>query len=216
MTDFFLQRLYSAASAQGEIFHNEIRPLIIDLRKGLNSTVLVYGSNGSGKTYTMVGTEGDPGIIPLSIRELFSKQVGISNLMPEGKGAFIETTMQNVNISLVEVFSNRAWDLVDSTKREIAFNEDIENFSPIDKLAHLPVNSIEHFDTQFKAIWNDRVVGGRCGGSQVGLRNDQTNRSHAILMIKVDFRCGEQEFRYAPFTSQPIFGSSNSIVDCTL
>lgn len=39
--------------------------------QGYNASVFAYGSTGAGKTYTMLGTEENPGIMMLSIDELF-------------------------------------------------------------------------------------------------------------------------------------------------
>ena len=35
-------------------------------------TVFAYGQTSSGKTYTMMGEQSNPGIIPLSVRETFA------------------------------------------------------------------------------------------------------------------------------------------------
>ena len=40
--------------------------------QGYNASVFAYGSTGAGKTYTMLGTEDEPGIMMLSIKELFT------------------------------------------------------------------------------------------------------------------------------------------------
>ncbi|CAA6657620.1 unnamed protein product [Spirodela intermedia] len=39
--------------------------------QGLNATVFAYGATGSGKTYTMVGTHNDPGLMVLSLHTIF-------------------------------------------------------------------------------------------------------------------------------------------------
>lgn len=39
--------------------------------QGYNASVFAYGSTGAGKTHTMLGTEDEPGIMMLSIDELF-------------------------------------------------------------------------------------------------------------------------------------------------
>lgn len=39
--------------------------------EGMNVTVFAYGQTSSGKTHTMRGTEKAPGLIPLSIRQVF-------------------------------------------------------------------------------------------------------------------------------------------------
>lgn len=40
---------------------------------GINVTVFAYGQTSSGKTHTMRGTDKAPGLIPLSIRQVFDK-----------------------------------------------------------------------------------------------------------------------------------------------
>ncbi len=39
---------------------------------GLNATVFVYGATGSGKTHTMVGSSADPGLMILSMNDIFA------------------------------------------------------------------------------------------------------------------------------------------------
>lgn len=39
--------------------------------QGYNASVFAYGATGAGKTYTMLGTEEQPGIMMNSIEELF-------------------------------------------------------------------------------------------------------------------------------------------------
>ncbi|KAK6914699.1 Kinesin motor domain [Dillenia turbinata] len=40
----------------GQIFLKEVNPLIPEIFRGFNATVFVYGATGSGKTYTMQGS----------------------------------------------------------------------------------------------------------------------------------------------------------------
>lgn len=39
--------------------------------QGYNASVFAYGATGAGKTFTMLGTEDNPGIMMKSIEELF-------------------------------------------------------------------------------------------------------------------------------------------------
>lgn len=39
--------------------------------KGFNATIFAYGQTSSGKTYTMLGDEHNPGITPMVVREIF-------------------------------------------------------------------------------------------------------------------------------------------------
>ena len=45
--------------------------MIDGIMQGYNASVFAYGATGAGKTYTMLGTEDEPGIMMLSINELF-------------------------------------------------------------------------------------------------------------------------------------------------
>lgn len=41
------------------------------LPDGHNFTLLTYGASGSGKTYTLMGTVGAPGLVPRSLEYVF-------------------------------------------------------------------------------------------------------------------------------------------------
>lgn len=43
------------------------------LFEGINTTVLAYGQSGTGKTYTMMGTESDPGLAPRLCLKVFER-----------------------------------------------------------------------------------------------------------------------------------------------
>lgn len=60
------------------VFDNIIKPIVDDVMNGFNGAVFCYGQINSGKTYTMIGTSEDPGIIPLSIEYIFN---AISNII---------------------------------------------------------------------------------------------------------------------------------------
>ncbi|XP_022132776.1 kinesin-like protein KIN-8B isoform X2 [Momordica charantia] len=54
-----------------EVYTKSISSIIPGVVQGLNVTVFAYGSTGSGKTYTMVGTKDDPGLMVLSLNAVF-------------------------------------------------------------------------------------------------------------------------------------------------
>lgn len=41
--------------------------------KGLNNTIFAYGQTGAGKSFSIFGYPGNPGIIPMAATELFVK-----------------------------------------------------------------------------------------------------------------------------------------------
>lgn len=49
--------------------------MIPGVLKGLNATIFAYGATGSGKTHTMVGIPEDPGLMILSLNDIFAGAV---------------------------------------------------------------------------------------------------------------------------------------------
>ena len=54
-----------------DVFMGTIAPLVGGVFNGINCTVFAYGATGSGKTFTMVGTEYDPGLMVRSLEAVF-------------------------------------------------------------------------------------------------------------------------------------------------
>ena len=60
-------------ASQEDVFAKTTRFLLIGVVNGFNATVFAYGATGAGKTYTMLGTVQYPGIMMLTVRDLFSQ-----------------------------------------------------------------------------------------------------------------------------------------------
>ena len=45
----------------------------MEVIQGFNATVFAYGATSAGKTHTMLGYPGEPGIMLLTLRDLFSE-----------------------------------------------------------------------------------------------------------------------------------------------
>ena len=68
-----IDKVFSEDITTEEIFENEGKKLVLSAMEGFNVTIFTYGQTASGKTFTMRGgsdTE-QPGIIPLSLKEIF-------------------------------------------------------------------------------------------------------------------------------------------------
>lgn len=63
--------------SQAEIFNHAIRDNLNKFVEGQDFTIMTYGASGSGKTYTLMGNDAEPGIIPRFLEALFARvQVG--------------------------------------------------------------------------------------------------------------------------------------------
>eukprot|EP00961_Rhodomonas_salina_P034945 470322-Rhodomonas_salina.1 len=54
--------------------------------EGYNGTVFAYGQTSSGKTFTMTGSRGDPGVIPLATNEVRGWEAAGRSGGMEGEG----------------------------------------------------------------------------------------------------------------------------------
>jgi centromeric protein E len=67
-----LDTVFDGSQSTGEVYEKTTQHLIQQVVEGFNSTVFAYGQTSSGKTHTMRGMAGEPGIIPLAVSEIFS------------------------------------------------------------------------------------------------------------------------------------------------
>lgn len=81
--------------------------------QGYNASVFAYGATGAGKTYTMLGTEENPGIMMLSIDELFRS---IERYQSERD--------YKLKVSYVEVYNENIKDLLTGKDEYLDLRED--------------------------------------------------------------------------------------------
>ncbi|KAF8845737.1 kinesin-domain-containing protein [Paxillus ammoniavirescens] len=70
---FMFDRVFDGEARQEEVYGATAKPLLNGLLDGYNATVFAYGATGCGKTHTISGTDVDPGIIYLTMADLFQR-----------------------------------------------------------------------------------------------------------------------------------------------
>jgi len=80
---------------------------------GFHGCLFAYGQTGAGKSYSVVGSPSDPGIIPRSVDEVF-RQKGLSE-SPGGDGEI------RVWISFLEIYNEAIHDLLDAAQEQKDF-----------------------------------------------------------------------------------------------
>ncbi|KAK0396629.1 hypothetical protein QR680_001793 [Steinernema hermaphroditum] len=68
-----MQRSPPTHHMQEEVHAATTAPLIDFVVSGFNATVFAYGATGAGKTYTMIGTKENPGLMTLLTKSLYEK-----------------------------------------------------------------------------------------------------------------------------------------------
>lgn len=160
---------YKVDSCYGEddeisgIFAKEVEPLLPALFDGRNATVFAYGATGSGKTYTMQGSELHPGLMHLAMSRIL---------------ALSEKPNFQVAVAYYEVYMDRCYDLLESKGIEISVLEGNDGKIQLRDLYQVCVRNLE----EFKEVFVNGCLRRRVG--QTGL-NDSSSRSHGVLMVTV-------------------------------
>ena len=100
-------------STNQEIYNGTVRDMCLGCMKGHNVTVFAYGATGSGKTYTMVGSPSDPGMMVLSLERVFRAREGL--LGSEDVG---------LTCSYIEVYNEVVYDLLVPKSGPLELRED--------------------------------------------------------------------------------------------
>ncbi|XP_077444270.1 kinesin-like protein KIF18A [Stigmatopora argus] len=98
---FVFDHVFAEDSTQDEIFENTTKGVLDGVMNGFNCTVFAYGSTGSGKTHTMLGTPNDPGVMYRTLKDLFKR-------MDDAK----EEKEFSVAVSYLEVYNEQIRDLL--------------------------------------------------------------------------------------------------------
>lgn len=83
-----------AERSQAEVYKALGQPIVRSAWDGYNCCIFAYGQTSSGKTYTMMGTKRDPGIIPRLCKELFEKIEADEDRQQRGLGPVVATPLE--------------------------------------------------------------------------------------------------------------------------
>lgn len=165
--NFQFDRVYEASSTNADVFEQSVEELISRVVSGYNATVFAYGTTGSGKTFTMQGSEHDPGVIPRSVHRLFE--------LLEARGA-----PAVVRLSYFEIYNERVYDLLspDSKPTEVLLRDGSGGDTRI-----VGQREVDARDAQELLSW---VANGdqlrRTSSTQY---NEHSSRSHAVVRVHV-------------------------------
>ncbi|KAL9250918.1 Kinesin-like protein [Drosera capensis] len=147
----------------GAVFEKEIRPLIGKVFEGRNVTVFAYGAKGSGKTFTIQGTEEEPGLAEKAVNEILNRA---------------EDVGRSVSISLFEVHLEHVVDLLDPKRPDVSVFEDAHGKIRIKGLSEVNVKSVEEFMNLYLSGVNARRPLQK-------IANKPNRRSHRGLIVHV-------------------------------
>lgn len=142
--------------------------MISEVLNGVNMTIFAYGQTSTGKTFTMRGISPyNEGVIPLSIKEIFSLIEANSNMK------------SSIKVSYVEIYNEAINDLLDNTKKNLDIREGLNKEVFVNNLTEVKVCNSNDVMSLLKRGEDNRIV------AETKL-NEKSSRSHSVFRINIE------------------------------
>ncbi|XP_060209442.1 kinesin-like protein KIN-14Q [Lycium barbarum] len=167
---FKFDSIFSPQADQAEVFE-DTAPLATSVLDGYNVCIFAYGQTGTGKTFTMEGTEESRGVNYRTLEELF-------RIIEERKNAF----QYEISVSVLEVYNEQIRDLLVSGTQQVVkrleIKQDGEGMHHVPGLVEAHVNNVNEVWEALRTGSNARAVGSTNA-------NEHSSRSHCIHCVMV-------------------------------
>ncbi|GAA5985526.1 hypothetical protein JCM10908_007010 [Rhodotorula pacifica] len=157
-----------SGSENTDVYHRAGRSLVLDAMEGFDAVVFAYGQTASGKTFTLAGDSTNPGLIPLSVSEIFQ---------------YIEEHAEReflLRISYMEIYNETLRDLLNPATVVRIRQDQRKRFfaSPLQ----------EEVVTTEAQVW--ALIERGAAARQVGQTdyNARSSRSHSVFQVTIESR----------------------------
>ncbi|KAF4631981.1 hypothetical protein G7Y89_g6141 [Cudoniella acicularis] len=166
---FAFDRVFDENTTQAEVYEATTRGLLDSVLEGYNATVFAYGATGCGKTHTITGTAQQPGIIFLTMQELFEKIAERS-----------DEKHTEVSLSYLEIYNETIRDLLvpGGSKQGLMLREDANQAVSVAGLS-------SHHPKDVQQVMDMIVQGNEFRTISPTAANATSSRSHAVLQINL-------------------------------
>ncbi|GEQ66977.1 hypothetical protein JCM33374_g640 [Metschnikowia sp. JCM 33374] len=166
---FVFDHLFDETATQHEVFSHTTKPLLDSVLDGYNATVFAYGATGCGKTHTISGSPENPGVIFLTMEELY-KKIGLVS----------DTRLCDVTVSFLEIYNETIRDLLapETPPKNLVLREDSAKRIVVSNLSTHTPNTVDD-------VMHLLMVGNQNRTSSPTEANAASSRSHAVLQINV-------------------------------
>jgi len=166
---FAFDRIFDDNASQSDVYEGTTRGLLDSVLDGYNATVFAYGATGCGKTHTITGTSQQPGIIFLTMQELFEK-------INERSG---DKTAE-LSLSYLEIYNETIRDLLvpGGSKQGLMLREDSHQTVSVSGLTSLHPKDVQE-------VMDMIVQGNEYRTVSPTEANAVSSRSHAVLQINI-------------------------------
>ncbi|EEY58222.1 kinesin-like protein [Phytophthora infestans T30-4] len=173
--------VFSANDGQQKVYQQTTKFLIHGVLNGFNATVFAYGCTGAGKTFTMLGTKEEPGIMARTLEDLF-RNIERVHADPAGRVRY------RVTVSFLEVYNENICDLLSassscSSTPSMPSSEFLDlREDPIRGSVVAGLSEVEANDAQ--DVMKLLRRGNKYRSQENTAANSVSSRSHAVLQVK--------------------------------
>ncbi|XP_019341153.2 kinesin-like protein KIF19 isoform X3 [Alligator mississippiensis] len=158
---------FDFTATQEVVYRATTKGLIEGVISGYNATVFAYGPTGCGKTYTMLGTDQEPGIYVRTLNDLFRAIEETSDDME-----------YEVSMSYLEIYNEMIRDLLNPALGYLDLREDSKGV--------IQVAGITEVSTiNAKEVMQLLTKGNKQRMQEPTAANRTSSRSHAVLQVTV-------------------------------
>ncbi|POO03725.1 Kinesin-like protein [Trema orientale] len=162
--------------------------------EGFNGTAFAYGQTSSGKTFTMNGSEKDPGIIHRAVEDIFERIQMISDR------EFL------IRVSYMEIYNEEINDLFAVENQKLPIHESLERGVFVAGLKEEIVNNAE----QVLKLLESGEANRHFGETNMNVRS---SRSHTIFRMVIESKGKDTNFSSDYLSSDAIRVSVLNLVD---
>ncbi|XVF64919.1 hypothetical protein PTKIN_Ptkin09bG0205200 [Pterospermum kingtungense] len=165
---FKFDRVYTPKDDQVDVFA-DASPMATSVLDGYNVCIFAYGQTGTGKTFTMEGTEQNRGVNYRTLEQLFK-------IVEERK----EISTFSMFVSVLEVYNEQIRDLLATApaSKRLEIKQASEGFHHVPGIVEAKVENI-------KEVWNVLSAGKNARAVGSNNVNEHSSRSHCVLCITV-------------------------------
>lgn len=163
---FYFDHIFDQEASNQVIFDTIAKQIVGAGVKGFNGTIFAYGQTSSGKTYTMMGDEQNPGVMVLAAKKIFRE---IEN----------STDWQFLlRVSYIEIYNEKIHDLLNKSNTDLKIHETSNG--------EVAVNCSENIITCEQDLLGYLREGSKARKIGETHMNERSSRSHAIFRIIIE------------------------------
>ena len=164
---YAFDRAFGPDDSSEVVYDATVKRTVRAVLDGYNGACFAYGATGSGKTYTMMGSDAAPGVVLLTVDDIFSR---IHDLSEEHDAT--------VSISYVEIYNEVVQDLLETSNSNLEVREAPGRGTFVAGAALVPVGS----RAEVEALIHKGNLYRTTEATNV---NEVSSRSHAVLQLRV-------------------------------